>query len=273
MHHDATAVAMQMCLGAFAAVGSAVAVALGRRRFVVRRRSIPFPRFERTLHTMQLKWLTCVPIVGALAVAGCGTSSKTSTSPSTSKPQAAAGAHGGGMHMIDKNGGLAAGEDGFRLTLKTAPVTAGRTSTLRFEVQAPDGRPQTDYAIDQTKRLHFYVVRGDLTGYEHLHPTLGPDGTWSVRVSPRRPGPYRVYTDFVAKDPSGVKHAVVLSRPLRIAGRYRATVLGRSQPRVRRRSRSISPRAAPSPPKATEPRRRSAFASSTSDGACASGGG
>jgi hypothetical protein len=172
---------------------------------------------------MHLKWLTCTPIVGALAIAGCG--STDSPASSNAKPQAASPAHTSGKHMAAKNGGLASNQDGYELTLKRAPMRSGRTSTLRFEIQAPDGRPQTDYAIDQTKRLHFYLVRDDLTGYEHLHPTLGPDGTWSVQVRPQRPGPYRVYTDFVAKEPAGTKHAVVVSRPLRIAGRYRAEPL------------------------------------------------
>jgi hypothetical protein len=39
-------------------------------------------------------------------------------------------------------------------------------------------------------------VRRDLPGFQHLHPTEGPDGTWSVAATLGDPGSYRVLADF-----------------------------------------------------------------------------
>ncbi|MGB0093662.1 MAG: hypothetical protein WBP81_14175 [Solirubrobacteraceae bacterium] len=43
------------------------------------------------------------------------------------------------------------------------------------------------------------MVRTDLTGYEHVHPTLGPDGTFTVQLHIPRPGTYRAIADFVTE--------------------------------------------------------------------------
>ncbi|MEK8109242.1 hypothetical protein NKG94_40115 [Micromonospora sp. M12] len=36
--------------------------------------------------------------------------------------------------------------------------------------------------------MHLIVVRRDLTGYQHLHPTMAKDGTWSVPLTLAQPG-------------------------------------------------------------------------------------
>jgi hypothetical protein len=53
-----------------------------------------------------------------------------------------------------------------------------------------------DFDVEHTKRMHFIVVRRDMTGFQHLHPTESPDGTWSVPVTLRDAGSYRVFADF-----------------------------------------------------------------------------
>jgi hypothetical protein len=174
-------------------------------------------------------------VAGALALAaGCGTST------SASSPHGAG--HGGGhgnnanpmpsaddmhdMHGMDEMGvhpgdpgnGLLSTEDGYTLKPSSTVLSVGR-QTLRFQVLDSSGMPQTQYVEDQTKPLHFYLVRLDLTGYQHLHPTL-KDGTWSVDVEAAAPGPYRMYTDFIAKDASGAEHPLVLSAMLTAPGTY-----------------------------------------------------
>ena len=73
------------------------------------------------------------------------------------------------------------------------PVTAGE---FRFRVDGPDGAPVTSYAVVHDKPMHLIVVRRDLTGYQHLHPTMDPDGTWRVDLTLDAPGVYRAYADF-----------------------------------------------------------------------------
>ena len=63
---------------------------------------------------------------------------------------------------------------------------------LRFRIATSAGDTVTQFAVKHDKRMHVVVVRSDLTGYQHLHPTLGPDGVWSVPLTLNAPGTWRV---------------------------------------------------------------------------------
>ena len=53
-----------------------------------------------------------------------------------------------------------------------------------------------DFEVEHEKRMHLIVVRRDGTGFQHLHPTLAADGTWSTPVTLPDAGAYRVFADF-----------------------------------------------------------------------------
>jgi hypothetical protein len=93
--------------------------------------------------------------------------------------------------------GLSSELAGLALAPRPAMFAAGTTRTWRFRVLGCDGEPIRDFEPEQGKLLHLIVVRSDFTGYQHLHPTLGRDGTFSVDVSTPRPGRYRAIADFV----------------------------------------------------------------------------
>jgi hypothetical protein len=130
--------------------------------------------------------------------------------------------HGSMSGMTGHSGytgnGLAASEDGYTLSPLTSALKVG-TQQIRFQIKDSAGMPVTDYVEDQTKKLHFYLIRQDLTGYQHLHPTL-TDGTWSIDVDVAQPGPYRMYTDFIARSADGKEHPLVLSTVLTAPGSY-----------------------------------------------------
>lgn len=126
--------------------------------------------------------------------------------------------------------GLGATVDGYTLRPSTSALSIGG-QTLGFQILDPHGMAQTEYVEDQTKLLHFYLVRRDLTGYQHLHPTL-VDGTWSVTVQVASPGPYRMYADFIAKDSTGDAHPLVLSTGLTAPGHYTPVLLPPPAPSV-----------------------------------------
>ena len=44
--------------------------------------------------------------------------------------------------------------------------------------------------------MHLIVVRRDMTGFQHLHPTPGADGVWTAPVTLPDAGTYRVFADF-----------------------------------------------------------------------------
>jgi hypothetical protein len=121
-----------------------------------------------------------------------------------------------GMDMAgDPGRGLAATESGYTLDLSKATMPANQQTTLTFRITGPGGKPVTEFIVEQTKMLHFYLVRSDLTGYQHLHPQLATDGIWTVPVQAGSPGSYRAYADFT---PKSAGTTFVLSRLVTVPG-------------------------------------------------------
>jgi hypothetical protein len=73
----------------------------------------------------------------------------------------------------------------------------------------------TRYVDNHEKQLHLIVVRRDMVGFQHVHPTMAADGTWSVPVD-LSAGDYRVFADFI---PEGGKN-LTLGTDVHVAGRY-----------------------------------------------------
>ncbi|WP_028059929.1 hypothetical protein [Candidatus Solirubrobacter pratensis] len=96
--------------------------------------------------------------------------------------------------------GLAVSDKG--LTLELARTTAPRGERVELAFRIVDLRGQTvrDFGVEHTKRMHLIVVRRDMTGFQHLHPTEQPDGTWTVPVALADAGSYRVFADFSVDD-------------------------------------------------------------------------
>jgi hypothetical protein len=92
--------------------------------------------------------------------------------------------------------GLAVGDDALTLELARTTATPGRAFSLRFRIVDRRGQTVRDFDVEHTKRMHFIVVRRDMTGFQHLHPTENRDGTWSLPVTLPEAGSYRVFADF-----------------------------------------------------------------------------
>jgi hypothetical protein len=92
--------------------------------------------------------------------------------------------------------GLSASSDGLTLELDTPRLGRDVATDLRFRVRDDSGAAVRDFEVEQDKRMHLILVRRDLTGFQHLHPTMSDDGTWSARVTVPAGGSYRVYADF-----------------------------------------------------------------------------
>jgi hypothetical protein len=152
-----------------------------------------------------------------LGLAACGGSTTTGHGPmpgmSMNGP-ASPSANGSMAGMPGMTGdGLSKTASGFSLVLTSPTVPA-----LRFQIKGADGMPVTSYVPDQTKLMHFYLVRSDLSGFQHVHPTMAADGTWTAPLTRARPGTYRVYASFITKDTAGKPVPLVLSDTVTVPG-------------------------------------------------------
>ncbi len=125
-------------------------------------------------------------------------------------------------HPAGSPQGLAVAADGYTLVPVTTTLTAGRATMFEFQILGPDGSPLTDYTLEHERELHFIVVRRDLTGYQHLHPTRADDGTWSLPLTVPTAGVYKAFADF---QPAGALMPLTLAVDLFATGNFEPTAL------------------------------------------------
>lgn len=113
--------------------------------------------------------------------------------------------------------GLSATDQGYQLVPATTTVAPSAAARVSFRVLGPDGQAVTGFTTAHEKQLHLIVVRRDLSGFQHVHPTMAADGTWSVAVDLSRPGQWRMFADF---DPEGATEGLVLGTDLAVPGDY-----------------------------------------------------
>ena len=113
-------------------------------------------------------------------------------------------------------GGLMISQHGYTLDLGATGLPAGPATPVAFRILGPDGQALTDYDTSHDEDLHLIAVRRDLTGFQHVHPELGPDGTWTTPLE-LTPGAWRLFADF---DPAGADEALTLGADVPVAGQY-----------------------------------------------------
>jgi hypothetical protein len=96
--------------------------------------------------------------------------------------------------------GLAVAQGDLRVVVEQPELRRGRTESLRFRIVDEHGAAVRDFDVTHEKRMHLILARRDLTGFQHLHPTLDADGTWSAAVRLDAAGSYRLFADFSHDD-------------------------------------------------------------------------
>jgi hypothetical protein len=130
-------------------------------------------------------------------------------------------AHGGGSDdtqattAADIPGGLMVSQDGYTLQLAEERTQPGADVGITFTITGPDGQPVTAYDVEHEKQLHLIAVRRDFTGFQHVHPELGADGTWTTELD-LTSGQWRVFADFKATGAD----ALTLGADLAVNGDY-----------------------------------------------------
>ncbi|SDT16186.1 hypothetical protein [Actinoplanes derwentensis] len=108
--------------------------------------------------------------------------------------------------------GLSDVYDGFQVEALSLPTGRG-PATIKLKVNGPTSNFQTIH----TKPMHMYVLRDDLSGYQHLHPSLA-DGVWTAPVTITDGGAYRVYIEFTPAGRPSTADPTVLGVPFVIPG-------------------------------------------------------
>ncbi|HEX8864808.1 MAG TPA: hypothetical protein VF821_04045 [Lentzea sp.] len=113
--------------------------------------------------------------------------------------------------------GLSEVEGGYRFERVVMPSGRGAQIPVAFRILAADGKPVTRFLDDQTKQMHFFVVRDDMNVFRHVHPTLDGD-TWHTSVDLPDGGAYRMFAEFIPLDTKDPRHPVVLGVPFSVPG-------------------------------------------------------
>lgn len=100
----------------------------------------------------------------------------------------------GGAH--GPPGGLAVSAGGYTLQASPTVLDPGRQEDFELRVLDADGREVRDLEEQHGERMHLIVVPRDLSGYQHLHPSLVEDGRWSIPLALPVAGAYRAFADF-----------------------------------------------------------------------------
>ncbi|MEU9244472.1 hypothetical protein [Streptomyces sp. NPDC048385] len=165
----------------------------------------------------------------ALALAACGSSTSSTkgsampgmnntSMPSASAPASTMPSMDDGMDGMGTGDGLAAVKDGYQMASSTAALPTSKAADYHFTITGLDGKPVTDFAVDQTKRIHFYAIRSDLTCFQHIHPTMAADGTWTTPLAALQSGTWRLFTSFTPNMGKDTGKDFVLSRTIKAPG-------------------------------------------------------
>ena len=171
--------------------------------------------------------LLTTAVAAAVTLAACGTSASggmpgmdhgsTAASPSSTGTP--------GMGDMPAGDGLAATGAGLTFAPSNRSLGAGKAQSFTFQIRGSGGTAFTTFVQDQTKLMHLYPIRSDLTGFQHIHPTMAADGTWTAPLGVLQPGSYRAYASFIAETMGGTQTPLVLSDTLTVAGDVATTPL------------------------------------------------
>ncbi|ANZ41793.1 hypothetical protein BBK82_43515 [Lentzea guizhouensis] len=163
----------------------------------------------RTGHKVAAYGLALVAVFGGTWAAGAavGTAPPPETPAAHDEPGGHGDTHGEEKASATVPPGLSVSDSGYTLVL-------GERS---FRITGPDGKAVTRFAVEHEKRLHLIAVRRDGSGFQHVHPEMAADGTWTLPLQLTSAGSYRVFADF--KPENGPE--LTLGTDVQVAGDYR----------------------------------------------------
>lgn len=79
-------------------------------------------------------------------------------------------------------------------------IEAGKPVNIMFTLKDPTGLAVKSVEVVHEKPLHLLMVSKDLSWYAHEHPSLQPDGTFTLSSTFPAGGEYTLFHDFTPKD-------------------------------------------------------------------------
>lgn len=118
---------------------------------------------------------------------------------------------------VPHSDGLSDSHEGYLMRPVELPSARGKAIPVSFRILGPDGATLTEYETVQAKPLHLFVIRDDVSGYQHLHPTFDGDA-WSSTLDVDDGGSYRLYAEFTPQRRAWLGHPVILGLSFIIPG-------------------------------------------------------
>lgn len=112
--------------------------------------------------------------------------------------------------------GLLVSQNGYTFRLRETSAAPGTDVPVSFTIEGPDAESVTEYDVEHDKELHLIAVRRDFSGFQHVHPEMAEDGTWTTGLD-LAAGQWRLFADFKATGTD----ALTLGNDLAVRGRYR----------------------------------------------------
>jgi hypothetical protein len=168
-------------------------------------------------------WRTGGLVLVVAAVFGAAYGIGQLSGPVATEPAAQAhdtDSHGDGGHAAtapQAPQGLQVSDGATTLEVLTTGLVAGQQADFAFRILDEDGHPVTDFTETHDELLHLIVARRDLSGFQHVHPELSPDGTWHTPLTFPAAGDHRVFADFQR---DGDSDSRTLGADVPVAGAY-----------------------------------------------------
>lgn len=92
------------------------------------------------------------------------------------------------------------------------PIAARRPVPLQLTVRERGSNTAVQSLEEMhERRMHLFVLSYDLSHFEHVHPTAGPDGRWDIALTLPKPGPYRLVADVLPTggNPQTLQHTFI----------------------------------------------------------------
>ncbi len=100
------------------------------------------------------------------------------------------------ISTLDRRGDEHGAAEGLRVVAEDLDLRPDRSERLAFRIVDARGATVRQFDVEHTKRMHLILARGDLTGFQHLHPTQRADGAWETTTRIPDAGSYRLFADF-----------------------------------------------------------------------------